>query len=540
MSVYPSFQKASLHSLWILCLLLVFPGIFPSTAQKQSARYESIRDNRFSDHMVIPADDLGVLVVEQTAIKGGVDKSWKLTFLDKNLQESWETTYVVESSLKLRSWHQDADYFYFLFQEDYKLVADFTILRVATGSGNQSAYQVNNELEFDFSMSTIIEDKIVVGGYVKESPTVLMLNPQEQKISILPGYFSRKGQMLALNVNQGGQSFNVLTQEVVNPGNRMLLKTFSATGQPLFEKAIQLRENIEIYDGMSFGFVEGNIAVAGAYGSFRDMFTQGVFIGIITPDEQGSKLEYHSLAQFERIFDYETQQNSTRLKSKVDQKAVKGKEFKSNLLIDFQEFVYQNGGFIVNAALYHKTTNQTIKSQDHGYGDRKNQRISEYPFRQAMYPFQYDFFSAPTHRDMDFNLHMSTFRDDVLERMGTFVLGFNKQGQVQWDNLLPLLPADRIWLNQLSDAYIGQENVHLLYRHEDKMVFTSVPYTSLSTNEMAVPLLLKEGDKDIRKLYNGVGGVTAWNDTGFLIWGYSRIRSKDGKRNVMYINKVDF
>lgn len=522
--------------LFALLALILLPAA-GVVAQYQSTRFEEEREDLFSSHHVLPAPE-GVIVIEDRSVKGAADRQWYIQYLDQGLTKVWEKEMIRPVVYQLTGLKAGPENAWFVFRETGKLVADMKVVQVNYTSGTVTERHLTGTMEFTWGMMEVLDKTLFIAGYVSESPVVLRIPPNDLKPQVIPGYFTQKGRLLALAVNEGEETINVVTQEPRPDGNWLRLRTYDTKGEDLFERFFRLKPQTDMYQLTTHGFVDGNIIVSGFYGSAREYYSTGVLFGVIRPEDQENLLLYHALNDFERIREVATDGGLIGF-SKAGNESDDLKSSKSNLLFEISDLKQVNNGFIIVASIYVKSPSlprRQTNGNRHGYGAGSGP--GENPFLRAVHPFLWHFYNQQ--HEPDLNLPFIPYRNDRLHQVGTLTAGFGSDGNLQWNNFMQTLPQDRQYVGRLTNAFPSEEGVNMVYRHESKLVFSSVPFTSLPVTELQQDLKLQAGDRKVRKTFPGEGGVYPWGDNDFLIWGYQQIRGENGLRNVLYINKLEF
>jgi hypothetical protein len=526
-------MKPSLPVLVLLSFLLPIA----LSAQLREIRYEQAKKNRGEDFVVVPMEEYGALLIQEHYKKGLSGNYWNFILLDKDLKETWKQRIDIDPNWKLLAWARHREQANFIFQHGPIDAPLFTIIRANLLNGSLSYFIIQNDLEFTFHNIIALKDKIVLGGYVRESPTVLSYSFGSDRFTVLPGYFSAKGKVIALDKNSDGETFNVVSMEPKPVGQALKLRTFGVENEILFSQDIPVMDGIEILEGKTLGYINGNIAFVASYGSSMLYYTQGIFYSWITPDPEKTMVKYHPLSAFERIFDYEGPKRAEQLETRTQRKNAVGKEAKVNTLLSFRQIYNAQGNLVIFAELFHKTTAIRANRDDHTYG-YSNYGGGVNAFYKANHPFISNYYRF----DFDTNVadQYSVSPPSILHTAGMFSFGVNSLGEIIFDNGLPTTEKDRLSGLRLVDGTMVNDNLHFLYRFEDGMVFKSVPFTSEPIDEFLLPRTDASREEKIMKNFSSIGGVDRWFDNYFLVWGYNRIRSNEGKRNVIYIDKIAF
>ena len=258
----------------ILFIGLLFVATWAS-AQTQVGRFEQLKKDNGEYFTVVSGNEYGLLLVREDNILRGRERKWILTCLDTNLEQRWEKNLSVDSKYSFRAYEMFNEKLYLVYVEAEKIIGQYQILEVDLMTGKITPYTVLNQLAFELTNIIALQDRIIMGGYVRDSPTLLTYTVGDNMFNVVPGYFKDKSDIIDLRVNQDNLTYNIVTMERSYSGYFLRLRTYSFDSDYLFEREVKMKENFQILDGVTLGFVKGNIAIAGSYGSQSSNFVQG-------------------------------------------------------------------------------------------------------------------------------------------------------------------------------------------------------------------------------------------------------------------------
>ena len=511
-------------------LLLVIPFLLAVNvfAQQQIARYEQEKKDNGEYFTVISGGQDGLLLIREDHSIRGAQNKWILTKLNTELQEDWVQELTVEDKFEFRAYEYSDGHLYVVFMEAERIVSQFLILDVNLRNGRILPYSVKNELAFELTNIIALQEHVILAGFVRDSPTILSYKAGETKFDVVPGYFTAKSDIIDLNINMDGMTFNIVTMERSYTGYFLRLRTYSFDSDILFEREVKMRDNLQIIDGRTLGFVDGNIAIAGSYGSQSSNFIQGMYFAIIRPEGQDNLVKYHDFGEFEHFFDYTNPRRAEKLEERASEMAERGKDMKLSLRLFLKNMIDLNGEYVLFAEVYDQKYNRSAGYYNSPYGYMPYNRYS------ALYdPYLYRYYRDPTR-------NFGSDQTPSFEFLESIVVGIDREGNITWDNSLVVDNADSESLMNLVDAFASREYIHMLYKLEDELVHKSIPFTSAPVEEFVMEVELDEADEDIRSQLDDVGGVQFWYGNAFYVWGFHRVAGQEGKRNVIFINKIIF
>ncbi len=508
-----------------IALMGLFLVLHAVSAQEQVARYEQEKKDNGEYFTVIPGGENGLMLVREDNSVRGRENKWILTNLDTDLQENWTQELSVDAKFDFRAYERFKQHLYIVFVERDRMVSEFLILQIDLVTGRILPFTVQNELAFELTNIIVVQDRIVLAGYVRESPTILSYTVNEKKFDVVPGYFTAKSDIIDLRPNMDGITYNIVTMERSYSGYFLRLRTYSYDSDILFEREVQMRDNLQIIDGLTLGFVDGNIAIAGSYGSQNSNYIQGVYFAVIKPEGQDNTVKYHDFGNFEHFFDYTNPRRAERLEEKASEMSERGKDLKLSLRLFLHNMIEVNGEYVLFAEVYDQNYQRTNVPYYYSPYDR---------FTSIYNPYRYRYFREAYRGYDDFQNNME------FEFLEAIVIGINKNGDVKWDNSLVVDDIEQVSTSSMVDAYADRSFVHMLYKHEEEIVYKSIPYSSAPIEDNWIPIRLEKDVDDIKSTDEEIGGAGYWFNNAFYVWGFHRIASGGEKRNVIFINKVIF
>ena len=238
-------------------------------------------------------------------------------------------------------------------------------------------------------------------------------------------------------------------------------------------------------------------------------------------------MKYHDFGEFEHFFDYTSPKRAQKLTEKANVMSERGRGMKLSLRLYLHELREVNDKFVLFAEVYDQKYDRPVNSYNF------NPYASQFGAPTFFNPNRYSAYRE-SYRQYD-NQQSSI----SLELLQAIVIGMDQNGDVTWDNSLVVDDLNQATINTVVDAYIGGSDIHLVYKHEEEIVHKAVPYSSIPIEEQWLPFELGEEGASIRSTDEEIGGAVHWYDNVFYVWGFHRVAGSDGKRNVIFINKME-
>lgn len=518
-------------------LLIIFLtiGISFSTMSQlvQTKRYELEKENTDNYFNVTSVGDQGLIIIRDTdEYRRNEGDVWQIIALDTALAEKWNQELLIDTKHIFKGFEQRNDRLYLLFSENDTPNSNYQLITVEVNDGAIKRYDIKNEIAIELSHLIVVGDFMILGGYVRYSPTFISYNLGDDKVDVIPGFFKDRSEIIDLRENDNG-TFNILTLEKAYEGFDLKLRTYAPEGDLLFEKTIEMSNDYSVMDGKCTGFVDGNIAISGTYGRTVSSYSQGIYFVIVKPEGQKDIVRYFNYADLEHFFDYMGPRRSARIKRKIESKISKGKEFRYSSRLHMHKVQQHGEGYLLAAEIY-------------------NPQYEKLGSRSLYSPYAYGF-------GMDNDFYSSAARQDYVRRPGSssqvqdanhfeylesVILKLNSKGELQWDNSFKIENVETFSLEPIVDFSRAMGKLNLVYKSEENINYKIINQSETITQAQEKLKLENEADV-IKSTYDGVGNARHWYGGYFYVWGYHKVQNKlnpdvENRRSVLFINKVMF
>jgi hypothetical protein len=130
--------------------------------------------------------------------------------------------------------------------------------------------------------------------------------------------------------------------------------------------------------------------------------------------------------------------------------------------------------------------------------------------------------------------------------MAAMAIDLDGKGNIIWDNSILVDEKERFILDDLVDVYAGPDSLYMAYKDNEDIVYKGIPYSGQDVEASRIPIAMKNPADDLRSTSQSeTGEMRYWYGNTFYVWGYQKIndrdvRGSDGKRDVIYVNKIRF
>ena len=279
---------------YFFIILLSFCFLQNLAQVSQNGRYEMEKKNTDDYFAVLSAGKQGVIIFRDIDdFRKGEGDIWKIVSLNTALEERWDKEIGIDIKFTIVAYELKDEHLYLIFRKSEFSKSDYYIVRIGVLDGEVERYDVSNEIELELRHIILVNERLVFGGYVRFSPTLMSYKLGDDRLEVIPGFFKDKSDILDLRPNDNG-TFNVVTQEKEYQGYFLRLRTYSEQGEILFEREIRMLSGNKVISAKSTGLEGGNVAIVGAYGLPNSQYSQGIYSIIAKPKGQKNAINLYA------------------------------------------------------------------------------------------------------------------------------------------------------------------------------------------------------------------------------------------------------
>ena len=482
--------------------------LLPVLAQEptQPVRLEIPLDQESTDVEVIALPDSSLLVYYRTGNLWQTEATFNFVKYNHRLEKVWSDTVSIPSDSYYIRYFTDKErpYTYLVFGEDDQQEYTFVKLNYKTGQLQQRHYELD-PIDAVYEFNVLQDNYFVIGRNRKEKkPVLLHLNTRTDDVQLLPSVYGNESSFSDLIADPANGRIDAVLSESNGRISRLQVKSFDAQGKLLNNHFILQQEdksllNAEITPGSS-----SEKMLFGTYGTRDLRYNQGFFTTPITTsvvDEEGS---FYSMLQLKNFFKYlkPRQEERTRRKEASRLKSGKNPGYRYRLLL--HDLITTPEGYVLAAEVY--------------------------------YP-QYR--STSSNWGIDRTLMLGR-QEETYKRTHAVALGFNKQGELLWDNTFPLKDvATYDLVHTVEVSHLPDGRVVMAYPKEEKIIYQVMDRNKYVEEETELDILTYEDNEKVQETMEP--GIIRWYGNNFAAFGFQRIKPKSGSpRTVFYVNKISF
>jgi len=500
----------------LLCLSLLVFVVGVSHAQlNQTNRYEMLMHEDDLNYEVLTCGEEGLVVWRTLQTKNYSDSLiLELTLLDTTLNQVWTKRYPADKNLEYIAQKYHEGGVYFLFRNYTNKVRNLKLIELNLTDGSINQHTIKNIIPFSYFNMEVTDRSVVIGGYFNYRPLVLLFDFIEKIPRVLPGLFNDKSELAQMKVNDNNTIDIVLTGRNVEKDNTLFIYTFDDQARLL--KMIEL--NATKRKSLLFGrskYLSGlSQIVAGVYGRRNSDYSRGVFMANI--NEYGEQnIKYYNYAEFENFFSYMRAKREARIKRRIERKKIKNKKIKFNYRLLVHEIIeHDNQYILLGEAFYPKY--KTVPNTPGMFNPVWSVNRGLFSYNRIFEGYQY------TH---------------------AVVIGFNKKGDVLWDNSFEIKDVLSKRLQQFVHVSVDEDYINLLYVYDNAIRSKVVSGDDVIEGKSFTDIELKYENDTVDENDTEVEGFSKWYDDVFVTYGFQTVKNmrKQGvalNRDVFFVNKV--
>ena len=519
----------------VLFVVLFSPDRTVNAQVQQTDRFEIIQKNADDYFTVISLEEEGLALIREKDKYHGNKQLWEIIILDTNLTEKNKFDLEVNQRHSLLGYEIGKKQLYLLYRTGETTKNSLELIEINTATGRESArFPINPELDFKVTHFSKVGKNIILGGYVTNEPAILLFEPDDNSIRVIPGFFQKDNELVDLRVNENNTFNSVLIDRSTRTERKLVFKTFDDAGKLLLEDVVPIDEDKSLQNSLASSLKREELLLLGTWGERQGKQSVGFFSLAIDPFSQ-QKINYFHFGMMDHFLDYLNPKRAERIKEGTSDAVMDGRKPSFTSYVMPFRIEETPEGFVMLAEVYNPaSTMNPYYNSPYGRPYYSNPYYYYNPFWPGYYP------GMRMYRPYAYG--DPTRSNDNIKLYGTVVVAFDSQGELLWDQSIVLDDMKRPALEQVSDFYTDEENLHFIYKKESELKIKSVSLEEGTATEITEKIKLKEPSEEVRSEKELEDGVRHWIGNTFYVWGYHSVRSQENKENrvrdVFYINKI--
>jgi hypothetical protein len=504
-----------MHTKIILPVLVVLS--FGAFAQVSQVRFEMpLHTKQTEPYKTISLQKNGLLVYGGfIAEKGSVIEIMRL---DTAFRELWKGYIQIDKNLTLYYSAYLNDRIFMLLKDRFNPLAEFQILSVFVENGSYVMRNVKTMLPFIPTHFMVTPEAALIGGHFNYRPLVLYHSFNLGQSKILPGFFNEAGELDQLRTDQEGNIDVVVSGKNLTKRRSLWIRNYDKYGDLVKTIVLQPDEDKNLIYGRSVTNPGGEQIVCGVYGRYTE-YSRGIFIATINPYGE-YKINYYNFADLQRFFNYMKARREQRVKDRIQRRKIRGKKLRFNYRIMVSELM--------------------------PYGDNEFVMLGEAFYPHYSYP-------SPTRASVGtfssrYN-NIGGYRGDLIfdgyQYTHAVVIGFDKDGNLRWDNSFEINDVRTFQLQQFVKILPQDSKISLLYLYDNVIRSKIIKDTEVLEGKSYDPLSMAFQSDFIKDRDTQQAKLEYWYDDVFYATGIQQVRNlRDAgvnvSRRVFFVNKIEY
>ncbi|QHT67447.1 hypothetical protein GXP67_12805 [Rhodocytophaga rosea] len=493
-------------SMWVLFCLLA--GSLSSYAQlDQVLRLEIAPEKPDGDNElfnVISMKEKGLLVSTQTIYPELGNHLWRIARYDTMLNKVWEKQYAIKSLFIPTKVYKNDDFLYVLLTQKESL--KIAIFRLDFSNGEYEMIEGSTLAYIDVTHFKVLSNTAYIGGLVRYRPVVVAFNFFDKRSRVLPALYEPNSELDNLEIDNYENVVDVVTYNINRRKSNLIIRSFDYGGRMLKNITVESQKEKSLQTGKISSLNENEQFLIGNYSIRNSPYAQGMYMAKFNGDDQ-EFIKYFKFNDFENFFNFMKPRRKARVKNRIVKKREKGKEYQLRYRVLLHDIIEKDNQYILIGEAYFP---QYRSSSIYGgmYSRSYNDRIFDgYKYTHAV------------------------------------VSGFDKQGNLLWDNCFEIQDYTSYDLEEIVKVAVDDEKIILVYPQDETLNTKLIKGNEVIKGKENYPIKTNyEGDKI---LDSEDVNVSEWYGKYFITWGQQEIsNNKDAgvrnNRKVFYLNKITY
>lgn len=461
----------------------------------------------------------GLMVFYKSKNKETNDYKWNFIKIDTSLIQLWQTTYLPKKDLEFTDFTYNSDYLYLLFLKNniYEILQIDIISGEIKSKSGISPFK--NVLVEDFK---VLNNLAYWGGSIPPSEGKMMFRTGISMLFFplifIPNFIPDK-EAFAMSVNldytliknysfnfKGFSSITDIVCDSISKKSFFLIKNSNRKNNSLYLNEINeegvrnkslkissISKDYYLLNGKLAIGKNGKKAIIGTYSKGKSSGAQGFYF---TSFENGKQefIQYQSFSKFKNFFNYLGEYGKNKIENKIENKRKKGKDISLSYNLLIHDIIVGEDNFKIIAESYfaqYKSEFRTIW-------------INGRPVQQI-----YEIF-------------------DGWRYSHAVIACFNEQGNLIWDDWLPLENTVSYVPEEKVICLDSKEYTHILYNNKGNIISKSINNIkpNLSNN-----LNLEINTLNFEDNYSNQNQINIWYDNYLIIAKYNFKLNENNSEN---------
>lgn len=502
---------------YFLMFILSLIGFTTQAQINQLNRIEFEYKDEFEKERIVPIGENGVLLFAKSKEKSGNKSTWIFRKYNTELEEQEEDKIVISKRMKAKEFYTEDNSFHVLFTDSKNA---FEIISIDGEDGKLLRFGGELPKKAVIQDLKVIGDWAITKAFLKKEQQIFAINWKTGETKIVPimvdGYKPKdlrisdfqllkdENELLVyISAFRKSDLFDLVLLKLDENGNKVAQHTLTK----------DLEQNIIEISGSKLS--ENKYVFTGTYGKYSTTSSIGLFMAVVE-DKSLSFINFYNFTDLEDFFSFLPENMQEKLAKKKARKSKKGKEMNVKYMINFNEIMERDGGYLIMGECYYPT-----------YRTEKRE---------------------VTYKDTNGNIRYKTETVRIFDGYKythAIVAKLDDEGMLEWNKSVDLRIFEKP-LTKRQFTYVDEEyedGLKFVYGTENNIIFVEISNEGELLNDQKH---FFELGKDFKSVSTYKSASMPWYDNYYISYGFQKIKldkSEDNdnkrKKKVVFINKIE-
>lgn len=480
------------------------------------------------DFRVLNLGEKGVLLMlESEELLKSSKREVLLALYDTALNIKWSRSIVIDQLSKLdKSCMENQEIYFLMTKEGY----NYEFWKVNLENGMPEKIEYEKLTDFEISRFDVLNKVLILGGSVKNSPTVFLYDYQKGKalkpLSNLHGTKATLNQMVTMPTDS---TFALVLGSKNYAEPKLYFSVYDNYGKLLQSWTQEPQEDHYLLSYRPYFLNREEMYLFGTYSLSNTGRAQGIYVGYFVGKEQKS-MRYYDFSYLNNFLNHLGEKKKAKALEKAKAKRAKGKVYQLDFSLLVRDLQVSKDRILLTLESYMPVYVENTGANTFGRLSWLNMNNNSY-YNRLFYDRLLD--NNPINR-----------RPPLLYKYKhAAVCAFDKSGKLVWDNEFTYNDLESPQSLFFTESSIKGDSTLMLHLQEDKL-YLKRTYKSNSVEKNISFSLEKQTGNDLDKIENRENeGLSYWYGKYFVLFGLQDIRQIQAnnnfvKRKVFYLSKI--
>ncbi len=480
------------------------------------------------DFRVLNLGEKGILLMleSQETLKQS-KREILLTFYDTLLNSKWTRSIVVDQLSKLdKSCMENQEMYFLMNKQDY----DYEIWKINLENGMPEKIAYEKLTDFEISRFDVLNKVLILGGEVKNSPTVFLYDYQKGKalkpLTNLHGMKANLNQMVTL---PNDSTFALVLGSKNYADSKLYFSVYDNYGKLLRNWEQEPQEDRYLLTYRLYFANKEEMYLFGTYSLNKIGRAQGIYAGYFVGKEQKS-LRYYDFSYLNNFLNHLGEKKKAKVLEKAKEKREKGKVYQLDFSLFVRDLQVNNDRILLILESYLPVYAESTGSSTLGRMSWLNMNNNSY-YNRLFYDRLLD--NNPINRRSPL----------IYKYKHAAVCAFDRSGKLLWDNEFTYEDLESPSPLFFTETSLKADSAVILHLQEDKL-YLKRTHKSFPVEKNISFSLEKQTGNELDKIENREDeGLSYWYGKYFVLFGQQEIRQMQAnnnflKRKVFYLSKI--